>query len=103
MDAGIHFISIVESLLSDSRISTAKMFGSQGLKVGTKVFAMLVKGQLVVKLPQERVAALIACGAGESFDPGHGRRMKEWVVLSRAEDNWTQLVEEARDFVATDC
>lgn len=55
------------------------MFGSSGLKINGKVFAMLVKGDLVVKLPRESVDELIAGGSGVAFDPGHGRVMKEWV------------------------
>lgn len=35
------------------------MFGSSGLKVESKVFAMLVKGELVVKLPKHRVDQLV--------------------------------------------
>jgi TfoX/Sxy family transcriptional regulator of competence genes len=38
------------------------MFGSPGLKVSGKVFSMLVKGRLVVKLPRQRVEAIIAEG-----------------------------------------
>jgi TfoX/Sxy family transcriptional regulator of competence genes len=57
------------------------MFGSPVLKVGGKVFAMLVKGRLVVKLPKERVERLVASGTGKPFDPGHGRPSKEWVAV----------------------
>lgn len=96
------FESVADALLGDSTITKAKMFGSQGLKVGGKVFAMVVKGKLVVKLPEGRVTALIAAGKGERFDPGHGRPMKEWVAIEqRAEREWRRLVEEARDFVAS--
>ncbi|MBI3953749.1 MAG: hypothetical protein HY330_04490 [Chloroflexi bacterium] len=77
------------------------MFGSPGLKVEGKVFAVLVKGKLVVKLPKERVEALAASGDAEHFDPGMGRLMKEWAaVYPRAQDRWLSLALEARDFVA---
>jgi hypothetical protein len=36
-------------------VTQGVMFGSTGLKVKGKVFAMLVKGALVVKLPKARV------------------------------------------------
>lgn len=38
---------------------------------------MLVKSNLVAKLPKQRVEALIEAQLGEHFDPGHGRVMKE--------------------------
>ena len=57
------------------------MFGSEGLKIGGKVFAMLVKGQLVVKLPALQVQGIVNSNAGKLFDPGHGRLMKEWCRL----------------------
>lgn len=76
------------------------MFGSMGLKVGGKVFAMLVKGRLVVKLPKERVEALVASGGGEYFDPGHGRIMKEWVAVEPGNGDWQSLAREAKHFVA---
>lgn len=102
MTAEEQFQSIVRALRSDSRITTSKMFGSSGLKVGGKVFAMLFKGKLVVKLSQERVATFVASGDGEHFDPGHGRKMKEWVAVEpRARGQWLKLAQEARDFVTS--
>ncbi len=96
------FDSIARTLLKDVRITHSQMFGSPGLKVGGKVFAMLYKGKLVIKLPQTRVKALVATGDGELFDPGHGRLMKEWVAGGQgAKAEWLPLVREARDFVAS--
>lgn len=76
-------------------------FGSSALKVDTRIFAMLVQDRLVVKLPRQRVDALIASGEGERFDPGHGRLMREWLTVdpSRA-DLWLPLATEARAFVS---
>jgi len=76
-------------------------FGSTGLKIRGKIFAMLVRGRLVVKLPKARVDALIAAGDGARFDPRNdGRLMKEWLVLAPAtEDRWLPLVQEALAFV----
>jgi hypothetical protein len=47
------------------------------LSVNGKIFAMLVKGKLVVKLPKQGVDELVAARAGTYFDPGHGRLMKQ--------------------------
>ena len=96
------FASVVDSLIGQSKITQAKMFGATGLKVGGKVFSMVHKGRLVVKLPAERVAALIKSGDGAPFDPGNGRLMKEWVAVKpMAKRLWIKLAEEARDFVGS--
>lgn len=101
MDAEKTFASVADELRKDRRVGTARMFGAAGLKVSDKYFAMLYKGRLVVKLPGERVSALVESGDGEYFDPGHGRLMKEWVSLDpRLARRWRGLAEAARDFVA---
>lgn len=100
-DTDQFFRSAAQKVLRDTRVAPSRMFGSTGFKVGGKVFAMLVKGNLVVKLPAERVADFIASGQGARFDPGHGRLMKEWVsVASNSKSKWSDLLEEAKDFVA---
>lgn len=95
------FAPIAAAFAGDRAVTQGKMFGSPGLKVRGKVFAIVVKGRLVVKLPNDRVNALVASGRAEYFDPGHGRLMKEWVaVASAAQASWLGLATEARDFVS---
>ncbi len=103
------YAALVDALVSTSDARqgsdidpTRKGFGSSGqLRIGGKIFAMLVRGRLVVKLPRQRVDGLIAAGEGEPFDPGRGRLMKEWLSLSPASEvDWLSLAEEALDFVA---
>lgn len=90
MDAA--FSPIVEAFRNDEKVSLARMFGSDGLKINGKVFVMLVKGDLV--------AVLISARLGEHFDPGHGRVMKEWIVLKPKErTHWLTLAKEAQQFV----
>ena len=76
-------------------------FGSRGqLKVDGRIFAMLVKDELVLKLPRSRVDELVAAGDGVNFDAGKGRPMREWFVLSsRSKLEWLALVKEALAFV----
>ncbi len=94
------FSPIIEAFHDNAEVSLGRLFGSTGLKVSGKVFAMMVKGNLVVKLPKERVEALISAKLGEYFDPGHGRLMKEWIVLKpKAEAQWLKLAKEAQQFV----
>ncbi|SRR5229473_4974312 len=96
------FEPVVRVFHSDTKVTQARMFGSPGLKINGKVFAMLVKGKLVVKLPKERVDALVASGDGQHFDPGHGRLMKEWVAIAPVtKEKWLSLAKEARDFVGS--
>ena len=79
-----------------------RAFGSTSLKTGGRIFAMLVKDRLVVKLPARRVEELVAEAVGERFDPGHGRIQKEWLSV-RGDDTgeWHALATEAEAFVAS--
>lgn len=102
------FATIVEELLGNPGVTppldgtqSKKGFGSSELKIHNKIFAMLVRGRLVVKLPKPRVDALVAVGDGERFDPRHdGRLMKEWLVVDPASQvAWLPLAREAMEFV----
>lgn len=75
-------------------------FGADALKVDGRIFAMLVNGRLVLKLPRTRVEALVAEGEVERFDSGPGRVMREWVtVLPDSADRLDALAAEALAFV----
>jgi TfoX/Sxy family transcriptional regulator of competence genes len=82
-------------------VTSGTGFGAnEGLRVSGKIFAMLVRGELVVKLPADRVDELVDAGAARRFDAGKGRPMKEWAsVPVSASRRWKGLVEEARTFV----
>ncbi len=100
MDANELFDEFAQRHLRDQSVTEGRMFGSAGLKVRGKVFAMLVRGDLVVKLPKERVDELVQSGVGSRFDPGHGRLMKEWVSVGPTTAAlWASLADEARAFV----
>jgi hypothetical protein len=104
------FKTIVEVLLNNPDVTppsdgaqSKKGFGSSALKIQNKIFAMLVRDKLVVKLPKPRVDALVASGKGDRFDPRQdGRLMKEWVTVeSTYEEEWLALATEAMEFVAS--
>lgn len=84
-----------------THITEGKGFGSSGqLKVRGRIFAMLVRGELVLKLPRARVDQLVESEEGTRFDAGKGKPMREWFVLSPAStQRWLPLAEEALDFV----
>ena len=104
------FASVIAAFAEDPRVeaplggdATASegkgKFGSRGLKVDGKVFAMPSKGRLVVKLPRERVAALIASKTGQKYVLG-ARTMKEWVAVpDDTAASWRARAREARKFV----
>jgi hypothetical protein len=90
--------AIVEAFEGAARQGGRK-FGSNGLKVGGKLFALFTQGTLVVKLPGERVTALVGQRVGKPFDPGHGRLMKGWLAVTSATASWPDLVKEAHAYV----
>jgi len=104
------FAMIIGELLSNPGVTPPadgnqpkKGFGSSALKIHDKIFAMLVRDRLVVKLPKSRVDALVVSGDGERFDPRHdGRLMKEWIVLAPTSGiEWLAVAGEAMEFVGS--
>jgi TfoX/Sxy family transcriptional regulator of competence genes len=100
------FDALVEEMLARPGTSHGsdgpqRAFGSTSLKTSGRIFAMLVNGRLVVKLDRKRVDKLVESGAGQRFDPGHGRLMKEWLAVdSDSDDLWHSLATEAEAFVS---
>ena len=96
------FAKVVEALGGEAGVTRGRMFGAEGLRLGRSVFAMEVKGRLVVKLSADRAAELRDRGLAEAFDPGHGRPMKQWVSVSgRAPVDWLELCREALAFAVS--
>ena len=76
-------------------------FGRSALRADGRIFAMFVRGQLVLKLPRAMVDELVGGGHGERFDANKGTPMKEWLALDTASPQpWAALAEEALEFVA---
>jgi TfoX/Sxy family transcriptional regulator of competence genes len=89
---------LAEQFLADPRVQRGRMFGATALKLGGKVFAMLVKGELVVKLSTSEAGDLVDAGVGAFFDPGHGRPMRQWVAVSATHAlQWQRLAAQARE------
>jgi len=99
------YAALVDALVGEPGVTpptadAPQRFGSTSLKINNKIFAMLVRGRLVVKLPAQRVDALTASGEGERFDPGKGQLQKEWLSIDpAAEEEWPQRATEAMQFV----
>jgi hypothetical protein len=74
-------------------------FGRSALRFQGRIFAMLVRGRLVVKLSAGRVDALVEAGDGVHFDANKGTPMREWLSLDPASgQDWLALAREALDF-----
>jgi hypothetical protein len=94
------FARVVAAFDGDREVALGKMFSSKAvLNVRGKIFAMLVRGRFVAKLPRARVEELVARGGARPFDPGHGRLMKEWVEIEGRPATWVALAREARRYV----
>jgi hypothetical protein len=94
------FIPVVRAYKETASATGTRKFGSNGLKVNGKLFALFTQGTLVVKLPKDRIAELVETGMGKRFDPGHGRLMKEWLTVTSPKASWVDLATEAHDFVS---
>ncbi|MBM7807600.1 hypothetical protein JOD57_003437 [Geodermatophilus bullaregiensis] len=104
MTADDRLAALVDALAGEPGVTPpqpgGRRFGSAALEVDGAIFAMAVDGALVVKLPRDRVAALVADGAGSAFANGRGQPMREWVTLGDDAAADLPLAREALAFVA---
>jgi hypothetical protein len=103
MSAERAFEELARRFAAEPGVDRGTGFGSSpGLRVHRKIFAMLVNGALVVKLPKRRVDELVAEDAGTRFDGGRDRPMKEWVTIPATHrERWEPLALEAFRFVGS--
>jgi hypothetical protein len=94
------FDEIANELLAEPGVDEGTGFGKQpGLRVNGKIFAMLIDGALVLKLPAERCDELIAAGGASRFTVGK-REMREWVAVEPGDTHdWHALAREALVFL----
>jgi hypothetical protein len=96
-----HYAAIAAALVKAKgvTISSRRGFGQGGLMIHGKLFAVLRGATLLLKLPADRVAELIASKEGGAFDAGKGKPMREWVTIGpHAHAKWLQLAREALQF-----
>lgn len=103
MSPAERYAAIVKAFAGKRGVSaeSGRGFGSSALKIDNRIFAMLASGErFVVKLPRQRVDAMVAAGEGERFDPRrNGKLMREWLVVGpKLETHWLPLAQEAFEF-----
>ena len=74
------FTAIVPTYLDHDGVETGTGFGGNpGLRLGGRIFAMLVDDDLVVKLDPGLVSKLVGSDGAVAFDAGKGRPMRAWL------------------------
>ena len=92
------FTQLLNHFLSQKEVKKQ----GNSLKYKKKMFLMLNNERFIVKLPAERVAALIESGEGLPYDAGTGKQLKEWLIISRIDlESWIKFGEEAKAFAQT--
>ena len=96
------FAALADTLLDRPQVTRSTMMGLPCLRIDGAFFGACDRrtGNLLVKLPRDRVTALVARGEAEPFAPA-GRRFREWAAVPHAHvGTWTALLDEALTFVA---
>jgi hypothetical protein len=89
--------SLADGYLARPDVDWGRMFGTIGLRVRGKVFAVAVhSGGLMAKVPEARAQELLASGDATPMVM-RGREMREWVVApgDASDEVWTRLLDEA--------
>ncbi len=99
----ILFWELVDELQAkDPRIEEGTIMGGRCARVAGEFLALVdyKNSGLVVKLPRERVDALIGEGKGHAFAPA-GKVFREWVAIPYSNRRlWRKLLGEGVSFVA---
>ena len=98
------FWGVADEFIASGRVEKGTMMGHHCLRATlTGGFVATVDrstGDLVVKLPRQRVEELVASGDGLPFAPG-GKTFREWVQIPTYDaDEWAQLIDNSIAFVA---
>ena len=97
------FIPVAKALARTAGFSLmeSKSGAMRGMMLHGKSFGMSTHGRFIVKLSEDRAAALVAEGLGKPFSPAAGRVMKGWVEITHAKADWVALAKEALRLAGT--
>ena len=101
-EADPRFVPVVKAFARSPGFSVmeSKSGAMRGLMLNGKSFGMSSHGRFILKLTEERAAALIADRVGKAFSPSAGRVMKGWVEVTHSKADWVALAKEAHGFAA---
>jgi hypothetical protein len=87
----------------DPRVVEGKWFGKICLKIDGKAFAVLFKGDVAFKLPEDARTEALQIEGAHLFDPrGKGNPFKEWVQIpAEHAAEWPMLARLALEFVSS--
>jgi hypothetical protein len=103
VDPAQRFAALVDAVAGEPGLQPpdapgGRGFGSGSLRLGGSIVAMLVADRVVLKLPRQRVEALVAAGDGAPFANGRRQPMREWVALTGDPADDLPLLREALAF-----
>ena len=94
------FEKLATDYSKEPNVKRGRLFASENvLSVNGKIFAMIYKGKLVLKLPADRTQELVSQKVGVNWGPSANRVMKEWIAIESEKASWPQLAKEAYTFV----
>jgi TfoX/Sxy family transcriptional regulator of competence genes len=100
-EADPRFFPVAKALakLADFSLMESKSGALRGMMRNGKSFGMSSHGRFILKLNEERAAALIATGTAKPFQ--HGPRViATWVEIVDAKADWVKLAKEAYELAA---
>lgn len=95
------FWELAQPLLARDGVERSTMMGLPCLRVHGAFFASRDRrtGDLLVKLPEDRVDELVAASRAHAFAPA-GRRFRQWAAVPvERSRTWKRLLDEALAFV----
>lgn len=106
MDPAQRFAALAEALaprpgVGPPGVGGSPVLGAAALTIDGSIFAVLVGGALVLRLPRHRVEGLVAAGTGLPFAAADGTPLPEWAAFDHGTpESDLALAEEAMAFTA---
>ena len=97
------FWDLAGPMITKGQADKSTMMGFRCLRTQGKFFASIERetNNLIVKVPADRVTALVDSGEGKNFAP-NGRVFREWMLFDQADEaKWSAYLDEALAFVQT--